>query len=319
MLLISHTASSILALGLFNIITSGIILLGSVGILAALTNLGTVSPEQERNSTASETDESQQGRSPAVIEALVHLLGEENDGGTPEATDTSLGGEGRGGLVLVGVDEVVVCRVVEEDEAEADGEAAQGGTSPGDARVGGPSKDEETDGDGPARDHHGDETDFCGRRTVVLGHELEVVLVHKGRAGGRAEHADGDGNEHEACLAGRVAFALLVDDGKGNEEHVQQAVENAHVHADEKHDEFPKEKLKGSYEEDAKSFAKRSHVEFLLRDVVGLAGGFAQLACPTGQDGRRVRLGHGKGYEHPDDAGEDDLDPVEPTPTLGVG
>lgn len=64
--------------------------------------------------------------------------------------------------MLVGIDEVVIGRVVEEDEAEADGEAADCWTGPAKGGVGGPGEDEEADGNEPAGTHHGDETYFGG-------------------------------------------------------------------------------------------------------------------------------------------------------------
>lgn len=97
-----------------------VVVVTGVGVLAPPADAGAVAPEQERNGAARDADEGQQGRGPLVAKAVVHLRGEEHDGGAPEAADKGLGGEGRGGLVLVGVDEVVVGRVVEEDEAESD-------------------------------------------------------------------------------------------------------------------------------------------------------------------------------------------------------
>lgn len=45
----------------------------------------------------------------------------------------------------------------------------------------------------------------------------------------------------------------------------------------------------------------------------------AHLLRPLGQDGGRVRLGDGEGDEHPDDEGEDELEPVQPAPAAVVG
>jgi hypothetical protein len=44
--------------------------------------------------------------------------------------------------------------------------------------------------------------------------------------------------------------------------------------------------------------------------VAVVAGGLAEFCGAAGQDGRRVRLGHGEGDDDPDDKGEDELDPV---------
>lgn len=141
-------ARAVAALGLLDIIDT--LILASVSVLAALTNLGTVLPEQERDSTASKTEESQKSRGPLITETFVHLLSEEDNSGTPETSDTSLCCEGRSGLVLVGIDEVVVGRVVEEDETETNGETTHSRTSPREILVRSPGKDEKTDGNAPA-------------------------------------------------------------------------------------------------------------------------------------------------------------------------
>lgn len=85
--------------------------------------------------------------------------------------------------MLVRVDEVVVGGVVEEDEAEADGEAADGGADPVQTGVRRPGEDDEADGDEPARAHHGDETVLCRGRAVEALRDLEVMPVDEGRAG----------------------------------------------------------------------------------------------------------------------------------------
>lgn len=51
-------------------------------------------------------------------------------------------------------------------------------------------------------------------------------------------YTNGDWDEHETGLAGVVALALLVDDGKGNEEHVQQTVQDRHVERDQEDDQL---------------------------------------------------------------------------------
>jgi hypothetical protein len=152
----------------------------------------------------------------------------------------------------------------------------------------------------------------------VLVNEGNVVLVDKGRAESGEDDTDSDGNEHETSLAGGVALALLVDDGEGDEEHVEETVEDTHVEGDEEDDELAKQKLEGSDEEDAETLREGSHVEFLLSDVVGLASLLAELGSAAGENGGCVGLGDGKGDEDPDDTGEDKLDPVEPAPASGI-
>ena len=99
--------------------------------------------------------------------------------------------------------------------------------------IGCPGEDEESDGNAPAGDHHGHETGFSWWAAVVFVVEGEVVFVDdRGAASGR-DDADGEGNEHQACDACRVAFALLEDDGEGDEEHVEETVEDGHVEGEE--------------------------------------------------------------------------------------
>ena len=50
-------------------------------ILAASPDASAKEPEQERNAAAGETQEGQERRGPLVVEAVVHLLGEEYDSG----------------------------------------------------------------------------------------------------------------------------------------------------------------------------------------------------------------------------------------------
>lgn len=159
----------------------GIIITG-VGVVAAGADGGAVLPEEEGDAAAGESEEEEDHASPLVAAAGVHLLGEEDDGGAPEGAEEGLGGEGRGGLVLVRVDNVVVGGVVEEDKAEADGEAADGGADPVEARVRRPGEDGEADGDEPARAHHGDETVLGRGVAVPLRRDLKVVFVDKGGA-----------------------------------------------------------------------------------------------------------------------------------------
>jgi hypothetical protein len=52
--------------------------------------------------------------------------------------------------------------------------------------------------------------------------------------------------------------------------------------------------------------------------VVGFASGSSKLASSAGEKSRGVSLRDGEGDENPDDEGEDELDPVEPSPTSGI-
>lgn len=178
--------SATLQLDLSRTRLQGLLVIAGVGVLRALTDPRAEEVEDVRDSATRETDEGEQGTGPLVVQAVVHLDREQHDTGTPETTDAGLGGEGGGCLVLVGIDEVVVGGVVEEDEAETNGETAKCGTSPVETRVRGPGEDEETDGDEPAGDHHGVQSGFGRGFSIVLGNLLQVVFVDDGRAGSRS-------------------------------------------------------------------------------------------------------------------------------------
>jgi len=64
---------------------------------------------------------------------------------------------------------------------------------------------------------------------VVFCRHFEIVFVDERSACCGAENPEGDRDEHEAGDAGRVALSALVDDGEGDEEHVEEAVKNGHV------------------------------------------------------------------------------------------
>lgn len=245
---------------------------------------------------------------------MVHLLREQDRAGTPEGTNKGLGGKRRGSLVLVRVDEVVVGRVVEEDETKANGEAGEAGADPDQVRVRGPGEDEEADGDEPARDHHGDQTNLGGGLAVVFLDLREVVLVNQGGAKGRADDADSERDEHEARLAVRVALASLEDDRVSDEEHVQQAVKDRHVERDEQHDELAEQELEGPDQEDAYTLREGTLVQIALGHVRVVTGLLAEFRGPATEDSGGVGFLNGKGNEDPDDEGQDELDPVEPAP-----
>lgn len=138
-----------------------------------------VLPEQERDRAAEQADAGEEGAGPLVSEAVKHLGGEEHDARAPEGADEGLGGERGGRAVLVRVDEVVVSRVVEEDEAKADREAGERWPDPDEARVRRPGEYDHADGDEPARKHHGDQPELGGREPPGIWlDDLQVVLIH---------------------------------------------------------------------------------------------------------------------------------------------
>lgn len=147
----------------------------------------------------------------------------------------------------------------------------------------------------------------------------EVVLVDKGGAESRHEDTDCNGNEHKTSLSSRVSLALLVDNGVGDEEHVQKTIEDTHVQGDKTHDELAKEELERSNEEDSKTFRDGAQIELLLSYVVSFSSFGSELAGATGQDSWGIGLGDGEGDENPDNKSQDELDPVEPSPASSIG
>lgn len=291
-----------------------LLIIAAISVLGLLADARTPLPESKGNQAAQQAQESQKGRRPLVAHAVVHLLGEQHGARTPEGADEGLGGEGRRGLVLVRIDEVVVGGVIQEDEPETNGEASERGADPDQARVRGPGEDEQADGDEPARDHHGNQADLGGRLAVVLLHLLEVVLVDDRRAHGRADDAHGEGDEHKTRDAVRVALATLENDGVGDEEHVQKTVEDGHVKRDEQHDELAEQELERTDEEDGHALCEGTLIEVGFSDIGVVAGLLAEGLGAALEDGGRVGLLDGEGNENPDDEGHDELDPVEPAP-----
>jgi hypothetical protein len=113
--------------------------------------------------------------------------------------------------------------------------------------VGCPGKDEHANGDEPTGKHHRYETRFCRRAAIVLLRDLEVMIVDKGRTCRRQEHTNNKRNEHEPGYTSTIALhiwsawpkycielrsmylALLIDDWKCDEEHIQEPVKDAHI------------------------------------------------------------------------------------------
>jgi len=133
--------------------------------------------------------------------------------------------------------------------------------------------------------------------------ERQVVFVDYRGATCGCDDADGERDEHEACDTCRVAFAFLEDDGKGDEEHVEEAVEDGHVEGEEQDDGFEEEELEGADEEDGHAFAEGAEIEILLGDVLFGSGLCAHFLGTGSEDGGSICFGDGEGYQDPDDTG----------------
>ena len=54
----------------------------------------------------------------------------------------------------------------------------------------------------------------------MFGVERHIVFIDKWSASCGHEDAEGEGDEHESCYTGRIAFSFLKDYGESNEKHI---------------------------------------------------------------------------------------------------
>lgn len=132
-------------------------------------------------------------------------------------------------------------------------------------------------------------------------------------------YSDSDRDKHETRHSRRPSLALHEDNGVGNEEHVEKTVQNRHVEADEKDNELAKQQLERSDQEDDKTLAQGAEVEILLSDKVVVSSLLPELLGTAGENGGGIGLGDGEGDEDPGDPGEDQLEPIEPSPAGSIG
>jgi hypothetical protein len=85
--------------------------------------------ENKWDRTASYTYKGQERAGPLVPQPIVHLSREEDAGSTPERSQKCLRSQCRSCLVLVGIDKIVISRVVEENEAESNSKTSEGWTT----------------------------------------------------------------------------------------------------------------------------------------------------------------------------------------------
>lgn len=269
----------------------------------------------------------------ALTEAVVHLYDEKAAPRTVEAPHERLRRERGRGKVLVRVDEVVVRRVVQHDAAEPDGEAREARPDPRDRRVRRPRKDEQPDGDAPARDHHRDEPRLGRRVPPVLLVEVEVVPVHERPRQRTHDDAHGDGDEHEARDTVREALAFLEDDRIAvksdvsgaipavnwwcdvrEEEHVKQAVDDAHVEGNQHDNQLLAQQLERPEQRDLHHLAQRPRMQLLLGQISRVVLLLAESGRSVAQYGRCKRLGNGKDHENVAYTAKNEHNPVYPPP-----
>ena len=79
--------------------------------------------------------------------------------------------------MFIGVNEVVIRRIIQEDKTNSDGKSTNSRPNPGESWITGPGEEEEPNGYDPAGTHHRDETNFSRGFAVVFITELQVVLI----------------------------------------------------------------------------------------------------------------------------------------------
>lgn len=131
--------------------------------------------------------------------------------------------------MLIRIHKIIIRAVVQEQKPEPDRKAAHRRAPVAEARVRGPREDEEANGDEPAAKHHRYQANFSGRFAAMARVEGQVVLVYEGSAGCGSEDANCDGDEHWASCGRGVVLAALVNNGVGDEEHVEEIIEDGHV------------------------------------------------------------------------------------------
>ena len=221
--------------------------------------------------------------------------------------------------MLVRVYEIVVCGIVEEDETETDRETGQTGSNPVDAGVRCPGEDEQADRDKPAGHHHRNETGLSWRKSTVFAAEVVVVFVDVRGESCAEQHTDGDGDEHKTGVTGAPALALLINDGVGNEEHVEQSVKDRHVDRHKEDNNLLEEKLEGTEDVNLQTLSKGASIKLLLSDVGIVAGLLAQPLGALEKDGWCVCLRDSKNHGDIDSTSQNELDPVQPAPTQVIG
>lgn len=153
----------------------------------------------------------------------------------------------------------------------------------------------------------------------MFAHQAKVVLVHQRRTSGTAEHAHGYRNKHQSGDTRGVPFALLVDDWKSDEEHVQQAVQHAHVYREEKDNWLDEQELEGPDKKDAQPLAQRTLIKLEFGNEFAVACLLTQLLCSSRENGRCIGLRYREGDQDVAGAGEYELDPIQPAPAHRVG
>jgi len=197
--------------------------------------------EEERKRDARDGQEGRDRRRPVDAQVLVHVGGEQGEGGAeqgPQDRVCSQDGRGEDG---VRVDQVVHDTEEDEDHAEAEGDAGRDAGHPVDGRVVGPGEPEQADGNGNRCNQAGWEAGLGRREPAVLGLRPDVALVVGDGVRDGEEHADHDAQEGETPDALVPPAVQLVYDRERGEEHVERSVDDGHVDGKEQDNGLPEE------------------------------------------------------------------------------
>ena len=179
-----------------------------------------------------------------------------------------------------------------------------------------PCKPEEADGQGETADNGRRQTSL-GRGHAAVGlFNLDVALVGGDNVRNGAQHADHDAEKGEAADALVPAAVLLVDDGEGRKQHVQRAVDDGHVHGQQKHNGLFEEQDPRAREGRLERLDKRhlAAVAVNLADV-DFARHLGELGGPLAQQHGRIRLGDENGTKDPERTRKRSQEAHDPSPT----
>jgi hypothetical protein len=160
---------------------------------------------------------------------VIHGAREKRESGTKGTPHEIVSGEDAGGVLGVGVGEVVQDGVEEEEGPDGEEGTSDDGHDPGDAGAGCPAEPEETDGDEETADHGGDQALLGANVAVFVEFRLEAVLEVEEVRGDNGEGADEDAEVGEALGADAEAVDADEDDGEGLEPDVEEAVDEGDV------------------------------------------------------------------------------------------
>lgn len=145
-------------------------------VLAHLPDLRTINKEQNRRWNHSNTQESQQARSPRHTKGMIHGRREKREACPGSRSQEGIGSNGRVGVPHVDINDIVQSLQENHQDAPTDGDSCDCLGHPGDVGRAGPGEPEETDGEDDAAENHGWETLFWNDLSMFLELASEASL-----------------------------------------------------------------------------------------------------------------------------------------------